>query len=217
MTEADPRSGPRFGASAFAGTVPASAGRRVLVVRHGETAWSRAGRHTGRTDLPLEPEGRLQAQALGPAIAGEGLVLSEILTSPLARARETCRLAGLSAGAIVVDDLAEWDYGACEGRTRAEIQEQWPGWNLWRDGCPNGEVLADVARRAERVIARVRASQGDVAVFAHGHLLRVLAACWVGAPPELGARLVLGPARLSLLGYDRDAAAILRWNAPVAS
>ncbi len=205
----DPRSSP----------IPpaAVAGGRVLLVRHGETAWSRAGRHTGRTDLPLEPEGRLQAEALGPAIAGEGLVFAEILTSPLARARETCRLAGLAARAIVVDDLAEWDYGAYEGKTRAEIREQRPGWDLWRDGCPDGEQSADVARRAERVIAQVRAADGDVAVFAHGHLLRILAACWVGAPPQLGARLVLGPARLSLLGYDRDAAAILRWNAPVAS
>ena len=162
---------------------PAPSRRRVLVVRHGQTAWSRAGRHTGRTDLPLEPDGRLQAEALGPAIAHEGLAFAEILTSPRARAQETCRLAGLAAGAVVVDDMAEWDYGAYEGKTRAEIEEQRPGWDLWRDGCPDGEVLADVARRAERVIARVRALDGDAALFAHGHFLRILAACWAGAPP----------------------------------
>jgi probable phosphoglycerate mutase len=186
----------------------------VVLVRHGETEWSRSGRHTGRTDLPLTDAGRREAKALRRPLAERRFAI--VLTSPLTRAVETCRLAGLGAGAERRDDLMEWDYRRYEGRTQAEIRAEAPGWDLWRDGCPGGESAADVGRRADRVLAELRAADGDAAVFAHGHLLRVLAARWLGLSPEAGRIFALGTATLSVLGSEHDARAVQLWNQPVA-
>ncbi|HTZ08234.1 MAG TPA: histidine phosphatase family protein [Acidimicrobiales bacterium] len=183
---------------------------RLVVVRHGATAWSLAGRHTGRTDLPLVELGVRQAEAVGRRLRGARFAL--VLTSPMARARQTCALAGFGDVAETTDDLREWDYGAYEGRTTEEILAERPGWSLWRDGAPGGEDLADVAGRAERVIATARAAPGDVLAFAHGHLLRVLGACWTGRDPGFGAVLMLDAGSLSVLGYERAQAAVRCWN-----
>jgi broad specificity phosphatase PhoE len=182
----------------------------VVLVRHGETEWSRAGKHTGRTDVALTDVGREQATALGAALRGRELAL--VLTSPLSRALETCRLAGLGGAAQARVDLKEWDYGAYEGRTTPEIREERPGWTLWRDGVPGGETAADVGERADRVIAELRAAGGDAAVFAHGHLLRVLAARWLGLDPVEGRLFALDTATLSVLGYERETAVLRLWN-----
>jgi len=186
---------------------------RLFLVRHGQTKWSRTGQHTGKTDLPLEPEGRAQAVAVGSLLAGQEFAL--VLTSPLARATETCRLAGFGDRAELTDDLMEWDYGEYEGLTTADIQEGRPGWILWNDGAPGGEMPSDVGRRADRVIDQVRAAVGDTLCFAHGHLLRVLAARWLGLPPAAGRLLVLDPGSLSVLGWERDAPVLVRWNEQV--
>ena len=186
----------------------------VVLVRHGETEWSRAGRHTSRTDVPLTDGGRREAAGLAAPLAARAFGL--VLTSPMARARDTCALAGSAAVAQVDDDLREWDYGDFEGRTTAEIRVAEPGWSLWSDGAPGGETPAAVAARADRVIARIRAAGGEVLVFAHAHLLRVLAARWVGLTASDGARLALAPARISVLGYERETAVIERWNSPAA-
>jgi probable phosphoglycerate mutase len=182
----------------------------VVVVRHGSTDWSANGRHTGRTDVSLDANGRRAAAALAPVLARRRYAL--VLTSPLARARDTAALAGFPH-ATVDDDLLEWDYGEYEGRTTADIREERPGWLLWTDGVPAGEDATAVGRRADRVIARVRAAAGDALVFAHGHVLRVLAARWIELPPEDGMRLALDPARPSMLGYEREVAVIQEWNA----
>jgi broad specificity phosphatase PhoE len=182
----------------------------IVLVRHGETEWSRAGKHTGRTDVPLTEEGRAQASALGAALGGWRFAL--VLTSPLSRAVETCRLAGLGEVAQERDELREWDYGAYEGRTTAEIREERPGWTLWRDGVPDGETAAEVGARADRVIAELRAAEGDGVVFAHGHLLRVLAARWLGLEPADGRYFALDTATIGVLGYEREAAVIRLWN-----
>jgi broad specificity phosphatase PhoE len=184
----------------------------VLLVRHGETEWSRSGRHTGRTDVPLTDLGRDQAELLGRRLRGRSFAL--VLTSPLGRARETCRLAGLSEGALVRDDLREWDYGDYEGITTPEIRSRRPDWFLWRDGCPGGETAAEVGARADRVVAELRAAGGDCAVFAHGHVLRVLAARWLGLPPQEGSLLGLSTATLSILGYERQTPVVWLWNDP---
>jgi broad specificity phosphatase PhoE len=182
----------------------------VVLVRHGETEWSRAGKHTGRTDVPLTDAGREQAVTLGAALRGRAFAL--VLTSPLSRAAETCRLAGF--GDVVQEraDLQEWDYGAYEGRTTPEIREERPGWTLWRDGVPDGEMAADVGERTDRVIAELRAADGDAAVFAHGHLLRVLAARWLGFDPVDGRLFALDTATHSVLGYERETAVLRLWN-----
>jgi probable phosphoglycerate mutase len=185
----------------------------VVVVRHGPTEWSAEGRHTGRTDVPLSDDGRREALRLAPALADRAFAL--VLTSPLQRARATCELAGFGAVAEVDEDLREWDYGEYEGRSTAAIRVERPGWSLWTDGVPGGEDITAVGRRADRVIARLRAANGDALVFAHGHVLRVLAARWVGLPPTDGMRLALEPARLSTLGYEREVAVISEWNTPV--
>ncbi|HXQ75143.1 MAG TPA: histidine phosphatase family protein [Acidimicrobiales bacterium] len=195
--------GPRRG-----GGRPPGSGR-LVVVRHGATAWSTALRHTGRTDLRLEPEGRDQARVVGRRLADHRFAL--VLVSPLARARETCELAGF-AGAEVCDDLREWDYGAYEGRTTADIRSERPGWSLWFDGVPGGETLAEVATRADRVVAVARAAGGDVLVFAHAHILRVVAARWLSLPAGDGSRWVVGPASVSVLGWERETPVIERWN-----
>jgi probable phosphoglycerate mutase len=189
----------------------------IWLVRHGETEWTRSGAHTGRTDIPLTETGRAQAEAIGKCLHRRRFAL--VLTSPLTRARETCRLAGFGEVAQVDPDLQEWNYGEYEGRTTAQIREQRPEWWLWRDGVPGGETLAQVAARAARVIEKTApalggdgAPQGDVLLFAHAHLLRILAACWVGLEAEAGARLVLGTAAMGILGYERETRAITRWN-----
>jgi broad specificity phosphatase PhoE len=188
---------------------PQAPAARLVGVRHGATEWSRAGRHTGRTDLPLLPEGRLEAEELGRRVAGHTFAL--VLTSPLRRARQTCELAGFG-GAELCDDLQEWDYGEYEGQTTDEIRAARPGWSLWRDGVPDGESAHDVGVRADRVIAVVRACEGDVLVFAHAHVLRVVAARWLGLGPSSGALFTLAPATLSVLGWEREVAVVARWN-----
>jgi broad specificity phosphatase PhoE len=183
----------------------------LWIVRHGETEWSETGRHTGRTNVPLTNEGRRRASALGERLGGRQFCL--VLTSPLARAFETCRLAGYGDAAERSDDLLEWDYGAYEGRTTKEIREEVPGWTVWTHGVPGGETAAQVGARTERVIARaLEVTGGDVALFAHGHLLRVLTATWLGLPPEGGRLAALGPASLSVLGYEREQRVIRKWN-----
>jgi broad specificity phosphatase PhoE len=187
---------------------------RLTVVRHGETEWSRDGKHTGRTDIPLTDSGRAVAGKLAQALGGQTFAL--VLTSPLARARDTAALAGFPE-AIVDQDLHEWDYGDYEGRTTEEIRETLQhAWFLWDDGVSKGESPVDVAGRADRVIGRVRAVDGDVLAFAHGHFLRVLASRWLDLDPGFGRHLVLSPATLSVLGWERHAPAIEAWNAPVA-
>jgi broad specificity phosphatase PhoE len=183
---------------------------RCVVIRHGETEWSRSGRHTGRTDLALLPEGEEQARTLGPSLTGYRF--TTVLTSPLIRARETCRLAGLGTEAVVVPDLAEWDYGSYEGLTTPEIRQDRPGWNLFDDGAPGGECAADVGRRVDRVIELVRAAPGDVACVAHGHVLRVMAARWVELEPTAARYFTLGPAARGELDWEREQPVISAWN-----
>jgi broad specificity phosphatase PhoE len=182
----------------------------LFLVRHGQTAWSRTGRHTGRTDIALEPEGRVEAEAVGRLLAGHDFAL--VLTSPLSRAIETCQLAGFGDRAEVVDDLAEWDYGDYEGLTSDDIHQDHPDWSLWADGVPEGETASDVGRRADRVIERARSAPGDTVCFAHGHLLRVLAARWVGLPPVGGRLVALEPGSISVLGWERGTPVVARWN-----
>ena len=182
----------------------------VWLFRHGETAWSLSGQHTGRTDLPLTAAGRRRAQAIGRRLAGRPFSL--VLSSPLARALETCRLAGYGEVAELTDDLMEWDYGAYEGRRTVDIQRERPGWSLWRDGVPGGETVEEVGARAREVIATASAADGDVALFAHGHVLRVLSACWLGLPPDGGGLFALGTAAVSVLGYERDTRVVVKWN-----
>jgi probable phosphoglycerate mutase len=182
--------------------------QQVFLIRHGETEWSRTGRHTGRTDISLTEEGKRRGEALGRALCG--LKLS-VRTSPLERARETCRLAGFDASEID-PDLREWDYGIYEGRTTREIREDTANWSVWLSPIVNGESLEQVAARARDVIRRVTAIDGDVGLFAHGHILRILAACWIGLPPVNGRFLALDTASVSVLGYERETRVIRRWN-----
>ncbi len=184
--------------------------QRIVVVRHGETEWSREKRHTGRSDIPLTQEGREQAVALGARLAG--LEFATVLVSPLRRARETCELAGFGDRAEVDPDLIEWDYGEYEGLTRAEIQEERPGWTLFRDGVIGGETIHDVAVRAQRVITRVQAVDGDLLLFGHGHQLRILTALWLEYPAVAAQHLQLATASPSTLGYEHDWTALLSWN-----
>jgi broad specificity phosphatase PhoE len=185
----------------------------VWLIRHGETEWSRSGRHTGLTDLPLTETGRRAARALAPTLAGESFAL--VLTSPLTRARETCKLAGLAEHAHVDPDLLEWNYGEYEGLTTAEIRERRPAWLLFTDGAPGGERPDEVGRRVDRVIARARAAPGNVAMFAHGHVLRVLAATWLEWPVAAGRHFLLDTGTVNVLSAYREVPAIRHWNAPV--
>jgi probable phosphoglycerate mutase len=182
----------------------------VVLVRHGETEWSRSGKHTGSTDVPLTERGREQAEALGAWLRERRFEV--VLTSPLVRASETCRLAGYGDVAQRRDDLREWDYGDYEGRTTPEIREEHPAWTLWRDGVPGGETDAQVGARAERVIGELRALTGDAVLFAHGHVLRVLAARWLGLEPAAGRLFALDTATISVLGYERETPVIRSWN-----
>lgn len=185
---------------------------KLYLVRHGETEWSLSGQHTGRTDLPLTEKGVAKARLLAPRLAGRRFAL--VLTSPLQRAARTCELAGFGAVAEREPDLLEWDYGAYEGRRSAEIHAERPDWDLFRDGCPGGEMPADVAARADRVIARVREIDGDVLAFSSSHILRVLTARWIGLPPSGARNVVLDTTSLSALGYEhgRSEPAIHLWN-----
>ena len=183
---------------------------QLWLVRHGETEWSASGQYTGRTDLPLTLEGKLHAREIGGFLNGRGFAL--VLTSPLQRARETCRLAGYGENAIIDANLREWDYGEYEGQTTPEIQIEHPDWSLWRDGVIGGERIEQVAARAQKLIDRAAASSGDALLFAHGHILRVLAACWLGLRPEAGRLFSPGTASLSVLGYERDTRVITQWN-----
>jgi probable phosphoglycerate mutase len=188
---------------------------KLYCIRHGETEWSLSGQHTGVTDIPLTENGRRLARRLGAALSEEKFDL--VLVSPLQRARETCALAGLGEEAIVARDLMEWNYGNYEGLTARQIRDINPGWMIFRDGCPGGESPDEVCARVDRVIARVRSVGGDVAVFAHGHVLRTLAARWIGLPPEGGQHFMLATGTISILGFYLSAPAVKAWNAPLAS
>jgi probable phosphoglycerate mutase len=180
----------------------------IWVVRHGATDWSVDGRHTGRTDVPLTPEGREQAAALVRPLYAHRFAL--VLTSPLGRARETARIAGF-ADAVVDPDLAEWDYGEYEGRTTAQIRAERPDWNLWNDGVVGGETIEDVAARVSRVIARASSADGDVLVFAHGHVLRILTAVALELGPRAGARFALRTAGIGVIGWEHDYRSLTAW------
>lgn len=182
----------------------------IVVVRHGETEWSVAHRHTGRTDLPMTEQGRERARQVGTELAGRSFSL--VLCSPLRRARETCELAGFGEAAEICDDLREWDYGEYEGLTTAVIRESNPGWNLWRDGCPGGEFPWHVKERTDRVLERLRAAEGDAAAFAHGHILRALTARWLAMDVPAGARFALAAGGIGVLGYERETEVMVEWN-----
>jgi broad specificity phosphatase PhoE len=187
-----------------------SAETRLFLVRHGETEWSASGRHTGRTDLPLTEAGIRQAELLATRLAKEQF--AAVFTSPLVRARETCRIVGLDRAAVVLDDLREWDYGVYEGRTSDDIRADEPGWTVWAAEIRGGESVEDVGRRVDRVIERALAVEGDVALFGHGHCLRILAARWIGLAPPGGALLELSTATLSRLGWERERRVVELWN-----
>ncbi len=180
----------------------------MVLLRHGATEWSLGGRHTGRTDVPLTDLGRQQARAVGELL--RGMTFAQVLTSPLRRAADTCALAGFDGEPE--PDLMEWDYGAFEGRTSAEIDADHRGWTLWADGVVGGERAADVGRRVDRVIERARSSSGDTLCVAHGHVLRVLTARWLGLPPVGGGFFVLATGSVSVLGWERDAPVVAHWN-----
>jgi probable phosphoglycerate mutase len=183
----------------------------LWLIRHGETEWSVTGQHTGLTDIPLTEAGRAQARSLHKILAGHRF--AQVLSSPLQRAHETARLAGYGDILQVEPNLHEWDYGDYEGRTSDDIRATVPDWTIWHSAVPNGETIAQVAARAEAVIQRVEAIDGDVAIFAHGHILRVLTTCWLGLPPENGGRFALGTAAIGRLGYERETRVLLQWNA----
>lgn len=188
----------------------AAAPMELWLVRHGETEWSATGQHTGKTDLPLIAAGEQRAREIGKTLAGRRFAF--VLTSPLQRARETCRLAGYGGNATIDSNLQEWDYGEYEGRTTSEIQSERPDWSLWSDGVPGGESIAQVAARAQAVIDRALVSSGHLLLFAHGHILRILSCCWLGLPPEAGRLFSLDTPSVSTLGYEHDTRVISRWN-----
>jgi broad specificity phosphatase PhoE len=185
----------------------------VFAIRHGETAWSLNGQHTGKTDIPLTDNGRRLAARMRPVLAANPFGL--VLCSPMRRARETCELAGFGERAIIDSDLVEWNYGKYEGLTAKQIDEVAPGWLIFRDGCPGGEAPEQVSARVDRVIARSRAVAGDTALFAHGHLLRVFAARWIGLPASGGQHFLLNTGTLSVLGYYHEIPAVRIWNRPL--
>jgi broad specificity phosphatase PhoE len=187
----------------------------VFAIRHGETAWSLSSQHTETTDIPLTDNGRRLAERMRPALAKEAFAL--VLCSPMQRSRETCELAGLGHSAVIDADLVEWNYGEYEGLMAKQIHETAPGWLIFRNGCPGGEAPEQVAARADRVIARAHAAEGDVALFAHGHVLRVLAARWIGLPAGGGQHFLLDTGTLCVLSYYRDIPAVKVWNGPLIS
>jgi probable phosphoglycerate mutase len=183
---------------------------RIWIIRHGQTQWSETGRHTGRTDVPLTEDGRLRARRLSTMLAGRPF--ARVISSPLSRAFETCRLAGYADQAELVDDLLEWDYGDYEGLKTSEIRQTEPGWSVWTGTVPGGETLAQVASRCDRVIEVSLEAAGDVLLVAHGHVLRVLAARWLGLTPQAGQLLALEPAAIGVLGYEHEYHVIRKWN-----
>ena len=185
----------------------------VFVIRHGETAWSVSGRHTSTTDLPLTDNGRRIAGRLRPVLARTSF--ARVFVSPMRRARETCDLAGLGIAAVIASELAEWNYGELEGLTPEQIREKVPGWLIFRDGCPGGEMPEQVGARADRIIAQVRTAGGNVALFAHGHVLRVLVARWIGLAPAAGQHFLLDTGRLCVLSYYHEMPAVRIWNGPL--
>jgi broad specificity phosphatase PhoE len=187
----------------------------LTLIRHGDTEWSLSGRHTGWTDIQLVDSGRRQAKLLGRRLAGRSFAL--VLSSPLSRALETCRLAGLGDAVTTDPDLREWNYGDLEGLTSDEIRGSMPGWTIWSGRVPGGETAGEVGQRADRVIERALSVDGDIAIFAHGHLLRVLAARWLGLPADHGALFELATATLSRLGWERERRVIELWNEPPAA
>ncbi|HEX3317937.1 MAG TPA: histidine phosphatase family protein [Solirubrobacteraceae bacterium] len=187
-------------------------GQEIYLVRHGETEWSLSGQHTGSTDIPLTENGKEVARELGRKLAGHEF--AAVWSSPMSRAIDTARLAGFDHDVRIDDRLKEWEYGDYEGLTTPQIRETRPDWFLWRDGCPGGELPEQVGARADGVIQEVKPVEGDVLLFAHGHILRVIAARWLRYPPNDGMHFSLGTATLSILGYEREATSIWRWNAP---
>ena len=183
---------------------------RLILARHGETEWSASGQHTGRTDIPLNDNGRRQAEALARRLRGHPF--AAVFTSPRSRALETCRIVGLLERAVVTDDLQEWDYGVYEGRTSDDIREEEPGWSVWTAEIRGGESVEDVGRRVDRVIEAALAFEGDVVMFGHGHCLRILAARWIGLPPAAGSLLELSTATVSRLGWERERRVVELWN-----
>jgi probable phosphoglycerate mutase len=184
--------------------------QEIWLMRHGETEWAASGAHTSRTDLPLLPSGIEQGKQLATKLKGRKFAL--VLVSPMQRARETCRLAGYGDVAEVTDDLKEWDYGMYEGRTTAQIRAENPSWSLWRDGVLQGELVEQVGARVTRVIQRCTKVDGDVAIFAHGHVLRILTAVWLNLPPNGGQYFALNTGTISVLGYEHEYRVIRRWN-----
>jgi broad specificity phosphatase PhoE len=183
---------------------------RLILVRHGQTAWSESGQHTGRTDIPLNEAGRRQADLLAARLRGEDFAL--VLSSPLSRALDTCRAVGLGERAVIDPDLQEWDYGEVEGRTTDEIRAERPGWNIWDGPVPGGETVEAVGARVDRVIERALRAEGDVVIFGHGHCLRILAARWLGLEAAAGSLFELSTATVSRLGWERERRVIELWN-----
>lgn len=188
----------------------AEARPEVVLARHGETEWTLSGQHTSRTDIPLTEAGRRQAQRLADRLTGRSFTV--VVTSPLQRAAETCRLAGFGDVAELCHDAVEWNYGTYEGRTTPEIRRSQPGWTLWTHGTPGGEMAAQVGARADRVLARLLAADGDALLFSHGHFLRVLAARWLDLSSADGRLFALAPASVSVLGWERERRVLSRWN-----
>ncbi len=186
------------------------AGHEIYLARHGETEWSLSGRHTGKTDVPLTDNGRRHAEALGARLHGRDF--AAVLTSPLERARETCRLAGFGDRCVERPDLVEWDYGDYEGMTTPQIRESVPDWTIWSHDTPGGETLAQVGARCDALIEELLEADGDVALFAHGHILRVLGTRWIDLPPDHGGRLALSTGTLSILGWEREQRVLELWN-----
>jgi broad specificity phosphatase PhoE len=185
----------------------------IYLIRHGETEWAKNGRHTGRTDIPLTDAGREQAGFLLPIF--DDVKFDRILSSPLQRALETARLAGLGPSVEQDEGLLEWDYGDYEGLTTKQIREQVPDWSIWTHVCPNGETIDQISRRADRVVARLRLIAGNVAIFSHGHFLRILVSRWIGLSADHGSRFLLGTSTLSILGYENELPVIKTWNGPL--
>lgn len=186
-----------------------ASGQSVYLIRHGETEWSKSGQHTGRTDIPLTEEGRVRARRIGEKLAGK--TFAAVWSSPLSRAKETCALAGF-AEPVLDDGLLEWNYGMYEGRTTLDIRKEDPAWSVWLSPITGGESLEQVYERARDVVGRAAALEGDVALFAHGHILRILAAAWMGLPAVTGRYLALDTATISRLGYERQTRVIREWN-----
>ena len=182
----------------------------LWLIRHGETEWSRSGKHTGRSDIPLTETGALRAEELRQLLGGKSFSL--VLTSPLSRARETCRLAGYADQAQIEPELSEWDYGVFEGRKTSEIRAEIPAWSIWTTDVPGGETIEQVADRADRIIQKAVAAGGDVALFSHGHMLRILTACWLGLAPRDARLFALDTGAISILGYERETRVMRVWN-----